>query len=259
MQVSTWSFHFLKEGAEEKGNERPFRFAGQRSQPARFHRQGRASRFQGKIILAMPPVFFLKALPVEAARMTAPEAGNGIPIRHEDHESERNNQKDSRQPMGKDCRIGRHGLHRVQLALLARHIPRMGRRCHRMLQRTVQVPLPDSLFPRGARHHLMYPGFSGLLKSDKVEHRRFYSCSYKGAVRSRAALFISATIQKTGRTGMKDTDIDTPMNYRAKLADASFRTARSSRKRFRKKSSSLRSGIFPENPAFPEASAVGPL
>lgn len=48
-------------------------------------------------------------------------------------------------------------------------------------------------------------------------------------------------------------------NYRAKLANASCRTARSGRKRFRKKSSSLRSGIFPENPAFPEAFAVGPL
>ncbi len=48
-------------------------------------------------------------------------------------------------------------------------------------------------------------------------------------------------------------------NYRAKLANASFRTARSGRKRFRKKSSSLRSGIFPESLAFPEASAVKPM
>ena len=63
-------------------------------------------------------------------------------------------------------------------ALLARHIPRMDRRGHRMFQRTVQVPLPDSLFPRGARHHPLYPEFSGLLRSDKVEHSGFYIYSY---------------------------------------------------------------------------------
>lgn len=77
----------------------------------------------------------------------------------------------------------------------------------------------------------------------------------------RTALFLSPCplLRKKGKTGMEDADIGSPRNYRAKLAYASCRTARSGRKRFRKKSSSLRSGIFPENPAFPEAFAFGPL
>ncbi len=61
---------------------KPSRFAGQRSQPARFHRQGRAWRFLGKIILAAEaPVFFPKTLPVEADCKKAPETGNGIPAK----------------------------------------------------------------------------------------------------------------------------------------------------------------------------------
>jgi hypothetical protein len=52
--------------------------------------------------------------------------------------------------------------------------------------------------------------------------------------------------------------IGKPMNYRAKLANASYRTARSSLGRFRRKSSSPCCGIFPENLALPEALAVTP-
>ena len=55
------------------------------------------------------------------------------------------------------------------------------------------------------------------------------------------------------------TAIDRPENYRAKLANASFRTARPGPSGFAEKSSSLRSGIFPESLAFPEAFAVKPL
>ena len=47
-------------------------------------------------------------------------------------------------------------------------------------------------------------------------------------------------------------------NYRAKLANASCRTARSGRKRFRKKSSSLRSGIFPKTLPFRKHLPLGP-
>ena len=160
--------------------------------------------------------------------------------------------------MGKNRRTCCHSRYRVRLALLARHITRMDCSGHRVFQRSTQVPLPDSLFSCGTRHHPVYPGFYGLLKPYGMGYIQTLPLQGKRAVRSRAALFMSATIQKTRRTGMEDTDIDTPMNYRAKLADASCRTARSGL-RFRKKSSSLRSGIFPENLAFPEASAVGPL
>ena len=56
----------------------------------------------------------------------------------------------------------------------------------------------------------------------------------------RTALFLSPCplLRKKGKTGMEDADIGSPRNYRAKLAYASCRTARSGRKRFRKKSSS---------------------
>ena len=140
--------------------------------------------------------------------------------------------------MGKNRRTCCHSRYRVRLALLARHITRMDCSGHRVFQRSTQVPLPDSLFSCGTRHHPVYPGFYGLLKPDGMGYIQTLPLQGKRAVRSRAALFMSATIQKTRRTGMEDTDIDTPMNYRAKLAYASCRTARSGRKRFRKKSSS---------------------
>ena len=41
-----------KRERQEKEMMKPSRFEGQRSQPARFHRQGPALRFLGKIILA---------------------------------------------------------------------------------------------------------------------------------------------------------------------------------------------------------------
>ena len=57
------------------------------------------------------------------------------------------------------------------------------------------------------------------------------------------------------------TAIDRPENYRAKLANASFRTARPGPFGFRGKIILARRacGIFPESLAFPEAFAVKPL
>ena len=187
--------------------------------------------------------------------------GMAFPPNKEDYESKRTYQKDSGQQMGKDTRAGRNSSHHIQLALFPRHIACMDRRGHHLFQGTLQVPLPCSLFSRGTGHHSVHTEFSGLLKSDDMEHARNLSLQHKGAVRERAALFVSVTTgNDTGRkgNGLKHRHWQTE-NYRAKLANASCRTARSGRKRFRKNSSSLRSGIFPENPAFPEAFAVGPL
>ncbi len=63
---------------------------------------------------------------------------------------------------------------------------------------------------------------------------------------------------KSGKTGMEDTDIGDPMNYRAKLANASCRTARSGLAVSEKIILAGGSGIFPENLAFPEAFAARP-
>ena len=61
-----------KRERQEKEMMKPSRFAGQRSQPARFHRQGQALRFLGKIILARGSGIFPKTLPVEADCKKAP-------------------------------------------------------------------------------------------------------------------------------------------------------------------------------------------
>ena len=119
--------------------------------------------------------------------------------------------------MGKNRRTCCHSRYRVRLALLARHITRMDCSGHRVFQRSTQVPLPDSLFSCGTRHHPVYPGFYGLLKPDGMGYIQTLPLQGKRADRSRAALFMSATIQKTRRTGMEDTDIDTPNELQGKV------------------------------------------
>lgn len=104
--------------------------------------------------------------------------------------------------MGKDTRAGRNSSHHIQLALFPRYIACMDRRGHHLFQGTLQVPLPYSLFSRGTGHHSVHTEFSGLLKSDDMEHARNLSLQHKGAVRERAALFVSVTTgNDTGRKG----------------------------------------------------------
>ena len=104
--------------------------------------------------------------------------------------------------MGKDTRAGRNSSHHIQLALFPRHIACMDRRGHHLFQGTLQVPLPCSLFSRGTGHHSVHTEFSGLLKSDDMEHARNLSLQHKGAVRERAALSVSVTAgNDTGRKG----------------------------------------------------------
>ena len=94
----------------------PFRFAGKgRSPPGSTGKVGPCG-FREKSSSPVLRYFPRKTLPVEAACTTAPETGNGIPIKHEDYESERKNQENSRQQVGKDGSIGPHSRHRVQLA-----------------------------------------------------------------------------------------------------------------------------------------------
>ena len=95
-----------------------------------------------------------------------------FPLKHEDYESKRTHQKDSGQQMGKNPRAGRHGSRHFQLALYTRHISRMDCRSHHLFQGILQVPLPCSLPARGTGHPPVHPEFSGLLKSDSMEHTR---------------------------------------------------------------------------------------
>ena len=90
----------------------PFRFAGKgRSPPGSTGKVGPCG-FREKSSSPVLRYFPRKTLPVEAVCTTAPETGNGIPIKHEDYESERKNQENSRQQVGKDGSIGPHSRHR---------------------------------------------------------------------------------------------------------------------------------------------------
>ena len=162
----------------------PSRFAGQRSQPARFHRQGRAASGFGKNHPRFTPVFSPKTLPVEADCEKPPKTGVVSPQKQEDYESKRTYQKDSGQQMDKAPRAGRYGSRHIQLALYTRHISRMDRRGHCMFQRNLQVPLPCSLPARGTGHPPVHPESPGLLKSDSREHTPILSLQHKGAVRT---------------------------------------------------------------------------
>ena len=89
----------------------PFRFAGKgRSPPGSTGKVGPCG-FREKSSSPVLRYFPRKTLPVEAVCTTAPETGNGIPIKHEDYESERKNQENSRQQVGKDGSIGPHSRH----------------------------------------------------------------------------------------------------------------------------------------------------
>ena len=115
--------------------------------------------------------------------------------------------------MGKDTRAGRNSSHHIQLALFPRYIACMDRRGHHLFQGTLQVPLPYSLFSRGTGHHSVHTEFSGLLKSDDMEHARNLSLQHKGAVRERAALFVSVTAgndTERKREWTENTDIGKP-------------------------------------------------
>lgn len=164
--------------------------------------------------------------------------------------------------MGKDTRAGRNSSHHIQLALFPRYIACMDRRGHHLFQGTLQVPLPYSLFSRGTGHHSVHTEFSGLLKSDDMEHARILSLQHKGAVRKRAALFVSVT---TGNdTGRKGKGRKTQTLALRRTTGQSWQTLLVGRQGqaasgFGKNHPRRRLRYFPENPAFPEASAVGPL
>ena len=164
-------------------------------------------RFQGKIILARRGSgIFPESLAHGGGPLESPENGNGIPLKHEDYESDRKNQKYSRQQVGKNRRIGCHGRHRVQLALFTWHITRMDSRGHRVFQRGVQIPLPDSLYSRGIRHHPVHPKFPGFLKSGPVTILTdIQACHDNGSNRLRLPRFfipdgnfLPAVISQTG-------------------------------------------------------------
>lgn len=138
--------------------------------------------------------------------------------------------------MAKDCRIGHHCRNRVQLPVHERHITGMDSCCHCLFQGLLQVHLQDSLFSACGSDNLLYPQQSGLLTILGYETdipKQISVKLYKTELSCRAALFVC--LVETGELGTMVTDkrignkkyrLDSPVNYRAKLANASFRTAR---------------------------------
>lgn len=170
--------------------------------------------------------------------------------------------------MGTDHRIGRCRLHRVQLYVHTGHIPRVGCGSHRVLQGILQVPLPDSLLSGGCGHTFLHPQFSGILtlsghETEPLSNNILHDLTNRGCPTGRPFLFPVSHKGKGNKDGnQKRRDEE----YRLGIPGTTGQSwqmllfGRQGRAfRFRKKSSSLRCGIFPENLALPEAFAVRPL
>ena len=166
--------------------------------------------------------------------------------------------------MDKDDGIGHYSLYRVQLPVYTGSIARMDGSRHRVFQGSLQVSLQSRLPAGGGCDTFLHFQLSGFLKIQANEADLKYHLAEQGCPFGRPCLFPMPYGGKDneGRNRKEKeihTAVDSPKNYRAKLANASFRTARPGPSGFGEKSSSLRSGIFPESLAFPEAFAAMPL
>lgn len=170
--------------------------------------------------------------------------------------------------MATACRTGHCSVHRVRLPVHQRRITGMGGGRHRLLQGILQVHLPDCLFPAGSGDTILSSQPSALLTMPEYETDVSY-CKFRkditerGSPNGRLLLFFHALREwnkrkrrkRRGKEGGKKASQPgtTGQSWQALLFGRQGRTLR-----FRKKSSSLRCGIFPENLAFPKAFAVGP-
>ena len=158
---------------------------------------------------------------------------------------------------------------RFQLSLYTRCITCMGCGSHRMLPWLLPIHIQDCLYRNGGIDTLCHTKFLGLLTLKAMKRSCHQHTPYKqiycnmgcGSCPSRTALFVDGRLKYENKNEERDRENTShwqPMNYRAKVANASYRTARSGHRWFRRKSSSPCCGIFPENLALPEALAVTP-
>lgn len=158
--------------------------------------------------------------------------------------------------------IGRIRINRVRLYVFTGNIPGMGGGSHRMFQGIIQISLRHRLLFGSCCNTFLHSQFPDILISCHYENYPRYTFLWNLTERSCpiGRLFLFDAGKDRGRNrwekqeGIQSWQTE---NYRAKLADASF-GRQGQAFRFRKKSSSLRSGIFPENLALPEASATKP-
>lgn len=169
--------------------------------------------------------------------------------------------------MGTDYCIGHYRLHRVQLYVFTGHIHRVGCCSHRVLQGIFQVPLPDSLLSGSSGHTFLHPQFSRILTisghETELPYKIMRNLTEQGCPTGR--LFLFYAIYGTGNCNDRNKgkrDENTDLAYRKLPGKVGKRLCSDGKVRpcgFGKKSSSLRSGIFPENLALPKAFAVRPL
>lgn len=160
----------------------------------------------------------------------------------------------------------------LQLLIHAWNISGMGCRSHRVLQRLFPLHLRDSLPGGNGCNTGCHIEFSDILTVKVMKQISKYSKTgnrsvQRAALGSRLFLFAGDT-QRMDRFKIENTKnnqtIHVPMNYRAKVADASYRQARSGLAVSWEKSSSPKGcGIFPENlacrkhPLLPPYSSTG--
>ena len=235
---------------------------GKGRSPPRFHRQGQAIYgFLGKIILIRGSLIFFRNLTCGGGlQKKTPETGNwhSHSQTNEDYENkERIRKIAGGQQMGKEPALAAKTARPSYSAgsIPTVYIACMDCRGHHLFQGTLQVPLPYSLFSRGIGNHSVHTEVSGLLKrkSDDMEHAGIYHYGIRGAVRERAALLYPSGRNDTERKGNGRENTDgkprtTGQSWQTLLVGRQVRPASGFGKII-----SLRSGIFPENPAFPES------
>lgn len=160
----------------------------------------------------------------------------------------------------------------LQLLIHARNISGMGCRSHRVLQRILPLHLRDSLPDCNGGDTGRHTEFSDILTAQVMkritEYNKTGNRPMQRAALERQLFLFAGDKQRTNRFEIEITQnnqtIHVPMNYRAKVADASYRQARSGLAVSWEKSSSPKGcGIFPENlacrkhPLLPPYSSTG--
>lgn len=121
---------------------------------------------------------------------------------------------------GRDCR---HRFHRTSQA---RDISNMGSRRNPVFQRNIQVYVWRRMPAANCRNSHLHPDSAGLLRL-----RRGHAPSIINTVTINKELSCEGRLFQYKHIGQTaGADILNPLNYRAKLADAHWRTARSGRK-----------------------------
>ena len=157
----------------------------------------------------------------------------------------------------------------LRLLILTWDFSRLGCRGNRVLQGVLPLHIRDSLPGRDSGNTGRHIKLSGILRARTVERTDEHGKAGRPEQReaSRKEAFFVCRRHERNRFGVERTKnnqtIHVPVNYRAKVADASYRQARSGLAVSGKIILAFGSGIFPENlacrkhPLLPPHSSTG--